>query len=162
MTRVAVWAVAVGVVLLAAPVAAPAKGRVTATIHAPARCDAAPGTKVTVAFGLTSAATAQEPARPFGASGIFVVLRRTGGRPGVKRAARVAGAGTGEYRARVTVPRGGIRRIDVGLEGVSTMAGGRTEDADVLFRVVGDPCRLAGVARSSSFLFGEERLWPGT
>ncbi|HWI71668.1 MAG TPA: hypothetical protein VNT55_06915 [Baekduia sp.] len=158
MTRAVAVAVAVGAVLLAAPVGAPAKGRVTATITAPARCDAAPGTKVTIAFALKTAATADEPSRPFGASGIFVVLRRTGGRPGLKRAATSAGAGMGEYRARVTVPRGGIRRIDVGLEGVRTAPGGRTQDADVLFRVVGDPCRLAGVTRSSSFLYGRRDL----
>ena len=142
MTRAV--AVAVGAVLLAAPVSAPAKGRVTAKIFAPTRCDAAPGKKVGIRFGLTTAATANEPARPFGASGVFVVLRRTGGRTALKRPATSAGAGTGQYWARVTVPRGGIRRIDVGLEGVRSTPGGKSRDADVLFRVVGDPCRSSG------------------
>jgi hypothetical protein len=144
MSRAAAVAVVVGAVALAAPVSAPAKGRVTATISAPTRCDAAPGTKVTIRIGLSTAATANEPARPFGASGVFVVLRRTGGRTALKRPATSAGAGTGQYRARVTVPRGGIRRIDVGLEGVRSTPGGGSRDADVLFRVVGDPCRSSG------------------
>jgi hypothetical protein len=144
MTRLAAAAVAMGAVLLAAPAVAPAKGRVTATIHAPSRCDAAPGTRVTIAVRLQTIAADGASAQPFGASGVFVVLRRSGGRAGLKRAATSAGAGTGEYRARVTVPSGGIRRIDVGLEGTRTAPGGQIQDADVLFRVVGDPCRLAG------------------
>jgi hypothetical protein len=139
MTRAAVVAVAVGAVLLAAPAGASAKGRVTATIHAPTRCDATAGTRITIAFGLTSVAAGA--LQPFGASGVYVVLRRTGGRAGVKRHATPAAA-AGRYTARVTVPRGGIRRIDVGLEGTRTdVADGGTQDADVLFRVVGDPCR---------------------
>jgi hypothetical protein len=123
-----------------APTAAPAKGRVTATVQAPTRCDAAAGTRVRIAFTLSALRADGQTAEPFGAGGVFVVLRRGEGRTALKRAAR-SGA-RGHYTARVTVPRGGIRRIDVGLEGTRT-SGGQTHDADVLFRVVGDPCRAA-------------------
>jgi hypothetical protein len=141
LSRLSALAVAGAVPLLVAPGGAAAKERVTATIHAPTRCDAVAGHRITVAFQLTS--WAQGTPQPFGAGGVFVVLRRFGAKPGVKRAATSAGSGTGRYTARVTVPRGGIRRIDVGLEGTASTPGGATRDADVLFRVVGDPCRLA-------------------
>jgi hypothetical protein len=141
MPRVAATvAVLAGAALVAAP-GAVAKERVTATIHAPTRCDATPGKRITIAFQLTSFTAAGTP-QPFGASGVFVLLRRGGGHAALKRAATATA--TGRYTARVTIPRGGIRRIDVGLEGTSTtVADGKTRDADVLFRVVGDPCRLA-------------------
>lgn len=142
-TAVALAASAVvAAVPLVVPAAAPAKGDVTAAIKAPTRCDAAPGRAITVRFTLTAADQAGK-AHPFGAAGVFVVLRRHGA-AGVKRRATSLGAGTGRYAARVTVPRGGIKRIDVGIDGTTTAADGTVRAAPVLFRVVGDPCRSAG------------------
>lgn len=126
---------------LAVPALAPAKGDVRATITSPTRCDAAAGKRITVRFDLTVAD--QTGARqPFGAAEIFVVLRRHGA-AGVKRRATSLGAGTGRYSARLTVPRGGIKRIDVGVEGVIYDSDGTTRPAPHLFTVEGDPCRLA-------------------
>jgi hypothetical protein len=123
--------------LAALAVAPPAlaKDRVTATIDAPTACDAAAGATITISWSLANAEH-----EPFGASGIFVRLRRFGGRPAVRKAARADR--TGHYTVRVKVPRGGIRRIDVGLEGTTT-AGGVTSDADIFFPVRDDPCRRA-------------------
>jgi hypothetical protein len=123
----------VAVAALAVTPPALAKDRVTATIDAPTACDAAAGTRITISWSLATATH-----EPFGASGIFVRLRRFGGRPAVRKAARADRRG--HYTVRVKVPRGGIRRIDVGLEGTRT-TGGVTSDADVFFRVVNDPCR---------------------
>jgi hypothetical protein len=78
---------------------------------------------------------------PFGASGVFVLLRRAG-RPAIKLPAREAGPGTGRYVARTRMPRG-LRRIDAGIDGTTTTADGASRRAPVLFRVVGDPCRSA-------------------
>jgi hypothetical protein len=80
---------------------------------------------------------------PFGASGVFVLLRRAG-RPDVKRAARPAGRGTGRYTVRMRMPRGGVRRIDLGIDGTTTAPGGASRPAPALFRVVSDPCRASG------------------
>lgn len=139
LTAVAV--VAAGVVSLAVPALASAKRDVRATIEAPTRCDAAAGHRITVRFTLTTAdeSGAREP---FGAAEIFVVLRRHGA-AGIKRRATARGAGTGRYTARMTVPRGGIKRIDVGVDGTATSADGTVRPAPFLFTVVGDPCRLA-------------------
>jgi hypothetical protein len=128
--------VAVLLVVAAAP-SASAKGRVTASLDRPTRCDAAPGTRITIAFSLTTYAAAG--AEPFGAGGVFVKLRRAGGRPAIKATAR--SDRTGHYVARVTVPRGGILRINAGLEGTTTAAGGKVSDADLLFPTRNDPCR---------------------
>jgi hypothetical protein len=126
-----------GVGLVAAP-GALAKGRVTARIEQPTRCDAAAGKKLTVAFSLTSA-EADGTARPFGASGVFVKLRRADGR---SLKVRARSDRRGHYRARIVVPHGGLRRIDTGLEG-ETIRQGVTHDADVVFTTRGDPCRAS-------------------
>jgi hypothetical protein len=107
----------------------------TATISAPAACAAA-GTTMTVVFSIATA-----DGTPFGASGVFVRLRRGGGRPAVERPAAASAGAPGRYRARFRVPRGGLRRIDVGLRGTTTLADGTVRPAPVLFRTTGDPCR---------------------
>jgi hypothetical protein len=140
-TRAAVLLASV-VASLAVPTVAAAKGDAVARISSPTRCDASPGTRITIRFAVTVAA-ADGTTTPFGAAGVFVVLRREG-RTGVKRAARATGEGTGRYVVRTRVPRGGVRRIDVGLDGTASTPGGAPRPAPVLFRVVGDPCRRAG------------------
>jgi hypothetical protein len=144
MSRSTACAVAVSAVVaaLAVPAVASAKGDVRAAITSPTRCDAAAGRTITVRFGL-SVAEPDGARRPFDGAEIFVVLRRHGA-PGVKRRAVPMGRGTGRYRVRTTMPRGGVRRIDVGIEGVTIAADGTERPAPVLFRVTGDPCRSAG------------------
>jgi hypothetical protein len=138
-SRLTVVAVAAGVVALAVPAAADAFRDPIATIQAPTRCDAAPGERVTIRFRVTTAA-ADGTRTPFGASGIFVVLRRVGHAP-VKRYAH---GSRGRYVVRTAWPRGGVRRIDTGVDGTSSSPGtGESRPAPALFRTTGDPCRLA-------------------
>jgi hypothetical protein len=133
-------AIAASVVSLAAPAGAFAKGDAIATISSPTRCDAAPGARLVIRFRVTTTA-ADGTRTPFGASGVFVVLRRAG-HPALKLRARSAGAGTGRYVVRTRMPRG-LRRIDAGIDGTTSAPGGATRPAPALFRVVGDPCRSA-------------------
>jgi hypothetical protein len=114
------------------------KGAVRVVLDAPQRCDAAPGSVITVAWTMASE-DGQGEVRPFGASGVFVHLVRGHGRAPVKRHARQDRSG--HYTVRVRVPAGGIRKIKVGLEGTTYTAGGAAQDADHYFPVTGDPCR---------------------
>ncbi len=69
---------------------------------------------------------------PFGASGIYLRVSRCGHAPlHVPATAR----GHGGYSARVRVPKGGIRKLLVGLEGIQ-ITGGRTKRADMYFAFV--------------------------
>jgi hypothetical protein len=138
-SRNAVLAAAACAMSLAVPALASAKGDAIATIASPTRCDAAPGARIAIRFTVT-VADADGTRRPFSGSEVFVRLRRAG-HAAVKR--RATSLGEGRYRARVTVPRGGIRRIDAGVEGTTTLADGTTRSAPALFGVVGDPCRSA-------------------
>ncbi len=141
MSRFRVVAVAAGVVSLAAPALASAKGDAKATIQSPTHCDAAPGTRITIRFLLTIR-DADGTVRPFTASGVFVKLARVG-HPSFTRPAQLTGRTTGRYTARVTMPRGGLRRIDVGLRGTVYEADGSSHPAPHMFPVTGDPCRAA-------------------
>jgi hypothetical protein len=133
--------VAASVASLAVPVAASAKRDAVATIQAPTRCDAAAGERITIRFRVTTA-TVDGTRVPFGASGVFVLLRRAG-HPDLKLAARSAGSAPGRYTARTRMPHGGLRRIDAGIDGTTSTPDGASRPAPVLFRVVGDPCRVA-------------------
>lgn len=129
MRRVLLAAVLLGVA------AAPAAGKegVRARIEGPVRCDAAAGSTITVSWRLVS-----RDGRPFGAGGIYVrLLSDSGARPS-KAYARERGRG--RFRARVRVPAGGIRRLDVGLDGWRII-GKRRDYAPVSFPIQNDPCR---------------------
>src|SRR5687768_4961682 len=113
--------VAAGAVLIAIP--ASAKEGVRAKLDAPVRLDTTPGKRITVKWRLVDAR-----GRPFGASGIYLRVSRCGSNPlNVRATARRAG----RYSARVTVPKGGIRGLRVGLAGWRIM-GGHKERADLL------------------------------
>lgn len=139
LTAVVTAAVA-GVASLAVPSGALAMRDAAAEITAPTRCDAAPGARLVVRFRVTTA-EADGTRVPFGASGVFVLLRRAG-RPALKLAAREAGSGTGRYTVRTRVPRG-LRRIVAGIDGTTSAPGGGSRPAPALFRMVNDPCRMA-------------------
>ena len=99
------------------------------------RCDAAAGSTITVAWRLTS--VEGDRRRPFGAGGVFVrLLSRSGARPAK---AHARSARRGRYSARVRVPRGGIRRLQIGLDGTRHV-GDRIEPAPIYFRIENDPC----------------------
>lgn len=108
--------------LLAVPAAA--KEGVRAKLDAPVRLDAAAGKTVRVAWRLIDA-----EGHAFGAGGIYLRVSRCGRAPFT---ARATARGRGHYVARFTMPRGGIRKLVVGLKGWRIM-GDRRERADVFF-----------------------------
>jgi hypothetical protein len=109
--------------LLAMPAAA--KEGVRARLDEPVRLGAAPGKTIRVAWKLVD-----DEARSFGASGIYLRVSRCGRSP-----LRIAATsrGRGRYAARVRVPKGGIRKLLVGLKGWR-IVGEQRQRADVLFR----------------------------
>ncbi len=115
----------VAVALLAAPSAA--KNGVRAKLDRPVRLDTAPGHSVRVAWHLVD-----QDGRPFRASGIYLRVSRCG-RPPLRVPAVAHGDG---YTARVTVPRGGIRKLLVGLPGWRYVAGKPKVRADAIFAFV--------------------------
>jgi hypothetical protein len=110
--------------LLAVP--ASAKDGVRAVLEGTAKLDTAPGTSMRVTWRLEDTA-----GHPFGASGIYLRVSRCGRSP-----LRIMATGMhGRYSARFRVPKGGIRKLMVGLEGWRTFRG-RTERADARFPFV--------------------------
>lgn len=122
--------------LLAMPAAA--KEGVRAKLDAPVRLDTAPGKRIKVLWRLVDA-----EGRPFGAGGIYLRVSRCGRGPMRVDATR---RGRGRFSARLKVPRGGIRKLVVGLGGWR-IYGGRTEPADMLFQF--DPPLRRRCARAS-------------
>ena len=117
------------VVLGATPVSA--KEGVRAKLEAPVSLNAPPDKTIRVAWRLVD-----EEGRPFGAGGIYLRVSRCGTTPlRIPATAR----GDGRYHARMKVPKRGIRKLVVGLEGWRII-GDRRERADVFFEF--DP-RLA-------------------
>jgi hypothetical protein len=117
----------VGLVVASASLVMPATAKegVRAKLDEPVRLDAPPGTTVRVAWRLVD-----EDGSPFGASGIYLRASRCGRGPLKIRATERR---RGRYSARVKIPKGGIRKLLVGLEGWR-IVGDRKERADVFFR----------------------------
>lgn len=107
------------------PLPAVAKEGVRATLDEPVSLGTAPGAAIRVAFHL-----ADEKGRPFGASGIYLRVSRCGHRP-----LRVLATerSRGGYSARVKVPKGGIRKLLVGLQGWQ-IVGDKQKRADRFFQ----------------------------
>jgi hypothetical protein len=103
-----------------------AQENVVARVLTPISRDAKPGTSVTVKWTLTAAeAGKRRPYRPG-----YVFVRLVG--PGGARTPLAYGVHLlrpGGYRASVKVPRGGVRRVEIGVLGSTRRA--------KLFRVVG-------------------------
>jgi hypothetical protein len=119
--------VLVGTIAVATSLAVPAAAKegVRAKLDKPVRLDAAPGKTLHIAWHLIDA-----KGRPFGASGIYLRVSRCGRRPlRIPATAR----GHGGFSARVKVPKGGIRKLLVGLKGYR-ITGARTVRADVFFQ----------------------------
>jgi hypothetical protein len=107
--------------------AAAAKEGVVAHLQNPDVLRAAPGAKVTLVW------TLRADKRPFTAQGIYVRLR------GVAATSAPAGEiGPGRFRARVTIPRGGVRSIVIAVMGWTSGLEG-TRRADMRFRIDNDP-----------------------
>lgn len=109
--------------LFALPAAA--KEGVRAKLDAPVRLGTAPGQTVRVTWHLVD-----QDGGSFSASGIYLRVSRCGHGPLTVRATERS---PGAYSARVKVPRGGIRRMLVGLQGWR-LIGDKEERADRFFR----------------------------
>lgn len=114
-----------------------AKDDVKATLTSPVTLDAPAGTQLTIAWTLFSV-DENGQRQPFGADGVFVrLLSGSGGAPQESVAALDA-YHTGEYEATVLVPVGGIRDIELGLQGWVSDPGG-TRRSDLIFPITNDP-----------------------
>jgi len=143
-SRVAAVLASVALGLLAAASAAEAKEGVEGTLHTSIPAGATPGTRLTLEWSL-----ADHHGRPFGAGGLFVRLR---GPDGAFSEAYADGSThpDGRYRATVTVPRGGVDSVEVGLRGIVSGPEG-TKRGDLLFPLATDPlARPAAADRPSS------------
>jgi hypothetical protein len=126
---------------LAALVAAPsavAKEGVKATLKTAIPLGAEPGTKVDVAWTLWFVDHGRR--QPFGAGDVFVrLVSAIGDRPQTAYT-----NGPGSYAATVTVPKGGIGDVQIGLRGFSD-ASPSPQSADMFFPITNDP--MPGPAR---------------
>ena len=113
-----------------------AKEGVHARVATPVPRDARPGTTVTVVWTLYSVDAGTRT--PFGADGIFIRLFG----PGAARTPRAFATelAPGRYRARPRIPRGGVRRVAIGLMGTGCDASG-CRPSPGLFRIVGPALR---------------------
>jgi hypothetical protein len=129
-------AVLVLLAALAVVATASAKEGVVAQVLTPISRDAAPGSKVNVVWTLTE--VAGEESHPFGGSAVFIRLFGPGG----SHTKRVYGAelASGRFRATLRIPRGGVRRVAIGLMGERCDAAG-CRPSPILFRVVGSALR---------------------
>ena len=116
--------IAVVITTALAATTAPAKEGVSATLDAPVRLDTPAGKTVGVAWHLSDG-----DGHPFGAGGIYLRVSRCEAKPLRVRAKE---RGNGRYSARFTVPKGGIRKLMVGLKGWRII-GERRERADAIF-----------------------------
>jgi hypothetical protein len=120
-TLVLVTLIAIAAVLA---VPAAAKNGVRAKLDDPVKLGAA-GQTITVAWHLVDA-----KGEHFGAGGIYLRVSRCGRAPLTVPA---TGTADGGYVARVKVPKRGIRKLIVGLQGWRTVRG-RTTRADAFFK----------------------------
>ena len=127
-------AAAVAVAVVASP--ASGKGRVVARVLTPIPRDTLPGTRLRVVWTLSLVNAG--PRQPVNAEGVFI---RLVGRDGALSPRVYAFQPTlGRYRATVTVPRGGVRRVVIGLMGTACDPAG-CRPSPALFPIAGDPFR---------------------
>jgi hypothetical protein len=109
-----------------------AKEGVEARLVTPIPSEAAPGTRVTVVWTLSS--LDQGRRIPFGASAVFIRLFGPDG----ARTPRAYGAEVrhGRFRASPRVPRGGVTRVVIGLMGTACDADG-CRPSPAIFPIVG-------------------------
>ena len=121
-----------------------AKGEVEATLKTRIPPNAFPGEQLTIAWKLV-AADEDGKRRPFGAGGVFIKLLSASGGRATVAFAEGDGGRTGNFRASVIVPEGGIGGILIGLRGLASgPAGSRT--SDLYFPVKNNPLPAAAPA----------------
>jgi len=126
----------IAVAALAAALPAVGKDGVKATLTTRVPLTAPAGAKLRIAWSLTYR-DEHGRRRPFGGEGIFV--RLLGRSRGASKTAFAHGT-AGGYAATVRVPEGGIRAIQIGIEGWSSGPNGMSR-ADELFPITNDPRR---------------------
>jgi hypothetical protein len=114
-----------------------AKGGVVARVLTPISRDARPGTTVTVVWTLYAVESGSR--RPWSHAGPFIRLIGPEG----SSSARVYATEPrpGRYRATVMIPRGGVRRVVIGLMGRRCIPGEGCWIAPSRFPIVGAPFR---------------------
>ena len=126
---------------------ASAKDGFAATLRSRIPADAKPGTKLVVTWTVMRPAAEGAAAIPLDATDVFVRLRGPA-RGDVREAfATFKPHPDGAYRARVTVPRGGIAAVEIGVAGKRTYSNGKSERADLLFPITNPPALTAHKAR---------------
>jgi len=113
-----------------------AKEGVVARVLTPIPRNSEPGTKLKVAWTLSFVEDGQR--RLFTAEGVFIRLFGASG----SQSPRVYAfqSTPGRYRATVTVPRGGVRKVVIGLMGTACDSAG-CRPAPALFPIAGDVFR---------------------
>ena len=140
--------------LIVAP-AAKAKENVKATLITRIPLDAPAGTELRVAWRLFSLGEKGEQ-KPIGANGVFVRLLSASGGASEEGVAPSGSYRTGEYQATVVVPKGGIRDVQLGLQGWVSDANG-TRRSDLIFPITNDPVPNPGPVAGASG--GGPRTW---
>ena len=135
-SALALIGVAAGALVTVLP--AVAKEDVKSSLTSPVALDAPAGTRITVAWKLFSV-DENGQRWPFGANGAFVRLLGASG-AALEGVAPVGAHDTGEYEATVLVPEGGIRDIELGLQGWVSDADGPRR-SDLIFPITNDPSR---------------------
>ena len=121
--------VAVALVVLACVAPAVAKDGVVAHLANPRVLQAAPGKSIVLIWTLRAGT------HPFGASGIYVRLRGT-----TTSTALAKELAPGRFRARLPIPRGGVRSIVIALVAWRSDSHGTTR-GDWRFPIDNDPTR---------------------
>jgi hypothetical protein len=126
--------IGLAVVLAALVAAAPAAAKegVKATLQSKIPLAAEPGTKMEVRWTLWLVDRGER--RPFGAGDVFVRLVSATG----EGSETALTSGSGDYAATVTIPKGGIGDVQIGLRGFSD-ATPKPKSADMLFPITNDP-----------------------
>ena len=113
-----------------------AKEGVEAAIRTPIRADSKPGTQVPIRFRLAD----QKDRHPFVALDVFV--RFVGPSGEVSEAFATPSVDVdGEYNALLSVPKGGISSVEIGLAGTISDANGQRRRSDALFSLANDPLK---------------------
>jgi hypothetical protein len=99
---------------------------VRATLTGPITTNARPGSRINITWTFD---------HHFGGQGVFVRLLSASGR---RPEAAFAHGADSHYAATVRVPQGGIARIEIGIEGTTSGAGG-SRPAPVLFPITNTP-----------------------
>lgn len=136
---------------------ASAKEGVKATLSTSIPLGASEGTQLKVSWRLFFLDETGER-KPFNASRVFVRLRSASGAHTKDGFALGDTHPTGDYRATVVVPKGGIGDVEIGLEGWSD-ATGNIRRSDAIFPITNDPVPGGGGVASPPSSREDSTTW---